>query len=182
MKKLCFLLLSFFIVFPVFAQSQKGYVYLKNGSILKGKYQYTEDLSKLKVESAGNLWIFQADEIDHVSNNKTHLEENFKETDHKSTFSFRTEVGVLAGNSDNSQSAPFSFSTSANYTFIPKFSTGAGVGLEFLKETYLPVFLNLEYKFRNSWSTPFIFLKTGYEIAIEESNEIYYDVQPVYYD
>lgn len=50
--------------FPLFAQSQKGYVYLKNGSVIKkGKYQYNDDLSKLKIESAGNIWIFEAGEI-----------------------------------------------------------------------------------------------------------------------
>ncbi len=181
MKRIYVILFNLFLVLSLFAQSQKGYVYLKNGSILKGKYQYTEDLTKLKIESAGNIWIFNADEIDHVSDNKTHIEEAGGVQENKA-FSFRTEAGVLAGNSGNSQSAPFSFSSAANYSVLPKLSVGAGIGLEFLKETYLPAFVNIEYKFRKSWSSPYVFLKTGYEIAIEESNEIYNNVQPVYYD
>lgn len=182
MKKLCLLLFAAFIAFPVFAQPQKGYVYLKNGTILKGKYQYTEDLSKLKIESAGNLWIFQADEIDRVTSNKAKLTNEFTEPVLNSPFALRTEIGVLAGNSGNSQSAPFSFSSVLNYSILPKLSAGVGIGLEFLKETYLPVFANIEYKLRNSWSTPYIFLKSGYEIPIEDSQAVYYGVQPYYYD
>jgi len=170
MKKLCLLLLAVIIVFPVFAQPQKGYVYLKNGTILKGKYQYTEDLSKLKIESAGNLWIFQADEIEKVTSNKAELNKTFEEPGLKSPLFLRTEIGVLVGNSGNSQTAPFSFSTALNYSVVPKLAVGVGIGLEFLKETYLPAFVNIEYKLRNSWSTPYVFLKTGYEVPLEETN------------
>jgi hypothetical protein len=147
----------------------------------EGKYQYTEDLSKLQIESAGNLWIFQADEIDRVTSSKAKLTNEFKEPVVNSPFALRTEIGVLAGNSGNSQSAPFSFSSALNYSILPKLSAGAGIGLEFLKETYLPAFVNIEYKVRNSYSTPYLFLKTGYEMPIEESNEIYNGIQPVYY-
>ncbi len=182
MKKLCLVLITVIVVFSVFAQPQKGYVYLKNGTILKGKYLYTEDLSKLQIESAGNLWIFQANEIDHVASKKAQLDKTFKEQSWNSPFLLRTETGVLAGNSGNSQSAPFSFSSALNYTVIPKISVGAGIGLEFIKETYLPAFVNIEYKIRDSWSTPYLFLKTGYEVPLEESNEVYNYVQPYYYD
>jgi hypothetical protein len=181
MKKLCLVLITVIIVFSVFAQPQKGYVYLKNGTILKGKYLYTEDLSKLQIESAGNLWIFQANEIDHVASKKAQLDKTFEEQSWNSPFLLRTETGVLAGNSGNSQSAPFSFSSALNYSVVPKVSVGAGMGLEFLKETYLPAFVNIEYKIRGSWSTPYVFLKIGYQVPIEESNEIYGGVQPLYY-
>jgi hypothetical protein len=179
MKKLCLLILTVSLTFFVFAQPQKGYVYLKNGTILKGKYQYTEDLSKLKIESAGNIWIFRADEIEKVSTKKDQLTSTFDEENWNSPLSLRTEIGVLAGNSGNSQTAPFSFSTALNFTIFPKFSAGLGIGLEFLKETYLPVFVNVEYKLRNSYSTPYFFLKTGYEVPLEESNEVY-NIQPYY--
>ena len=64
MKKLCLFIFISFIAFPVLAQSEKGYVYLKNGTILKGKYEYFNNLEKIKIESAGNLWIFNANEVD----------------------------------------------------------------------------------------------------------------------
>ena len=183
MKKLCFLFLTAIIVFSVFAQPQKGYVYLKNGTILKGKYQYSEDLSKLQIESAGNLWIFQSDEVERVSNSKTHADETFGEQASVSHFYLHTELGVLAGNSENSQSAPLSFSTTLNYSIIPKLSVGLGIGFEFLKETYMPAFVNIKYKLRNSYSTPYLFLKTGYEVPLNDANPVYnYEIQPIYYD
>ncbi|HSH20266.1 MAG TPA: hypothetical protein VLA03_07420, partial [Draconibacterium sp.] len=182
MKKLCLLLIAAIIAFPVFGQSQKGYVYLKNGTILKGKYRYTEDLSKLQIESAGNLWLFDADEIDRVTSKKSQFKA-YEDQTLNSPFLLRTEIGVLVGNSSSSQSAPFSFTSALNYDIIPKLSVGAGIGLEFLKETYLPVFVNMEYKLRNSYSMPFVFLKTGYQVPIEDTNPIYnYEIQPLYYD
>ena len=183
MKKICLWLLAAFISFPVLAQSEKGYVYLKNGTILKGKYQYTNDLSKLQIESAGNLWIFKADEVDYVTSKKSHLINSFEEQVSTSHFMLRTEIGVLTGNSEDSQSAPFSFSSMLNYTILSKLSVGAGIGLEFLKETYLPAFINVEYKMRNSYSTPYVFLKSGYEVPLEDANPVYnYSIQPLYYD
>jgi hypothetical protein len=168
--------------FPVFAQPQKGYVYLKNGTILKGKYQYTPDLAKLQIESAGNLWIFQAGEVDRISSKKTQIDKSISEPDFDSPFYLRSELGVMVGNSENSQAAPFAFSTALNYTIIPKLSAGLGIGLEFLKETYLPAFINIEYKLRDSYSSPYLFLKTGYEIPIEDANPVYNNnIQPHYY-
>jgi hypothetical protein len=42
MKKLCLFTCALLLTFSVLAQNEKGFVYLKNGTILKGKYQYTD--------------------------------------------------------------------------------------------------------------------------------------------
>jgi hypothetical protein len=42
MKKLCLFTFAVLFTFSGFAQSEKGFVYLKNGTILKGKYHYTD--------------------------------------------------------------------------------------------------------------------------------------------
>jgi len=182
MKKLCLLLFATILSFPVFAQHEKGYVYLKNGSILKGKYSYLENQQKVKLETSGNVWIFGANEIDSISAKRI---QPFREMDQslsESRFFYRTELGVLAGNADNSQSAPFSLTGSANYRINSNISLGLGLGLEFFNESYMPVFANFEYNFRESSSSPYLFLKVGFQVPLEESNAIYYDVYPVYYD
>jgi len=179
MKKLCLLVFISLIAFPVFSQSQKGYVYFKNGNILKGKFQYSDDLEKLKVESSGNLWIFNAEEIDSIVGIGPHRIKNTVQNKSNSSLYVRTEIGLLIGNSDNSQSAPLSFTSAFNYNITQRFSAGIGVGLEFLKETYLPATISFEYKFRNSYSTPYLFLRGGYQIPLEESRSVYYnDYQP----
>lgn len=178
--KLCLFTIAILITISVFAQTEKGYVYLKNGTILKGKYQYTEDLKKLTIRSAGNYWVFDADMIDTITSVRARRNLQLQEQAVESPLFYRTEIGVLAGNSENSQPAPFSFTASGNYLVTSGFSVGAGFGVEFLKESYLPVFANFEYKIRNSFSTPYFFLKAGYQVPIEESRTVYYDVYPAW--
>ena len=180
MKKLCLAFLALILALPGLAQSEKGFVYLKNGSILKGRYIYSEDHQKISIQSAGNLWIFDASEIDSISAHKGRTMQDFNSNQITSSFFYRIEAGVLKGNSDNSQKAPFSLTGSVNYQVAPRFSVGAGLGVEFLKESYLPVFANFEYRLRESSSSPYLFLKAGYQVPLENSNEIYYDVYPLW--
>lgn len=179
MKKLCLMLFVLAIVMPALSQSGKGYIHLKNGSVIKGKYIYSSDLEKLSIQSGGSLWVFDATEVDSIIGYRWGKEQNLLEYKEPKIF-FRTELGVLAGSSDNSQNAPFSLTASVNYSIDPKLSVGVGLGLEFLKETYMPVFANVEYKFRNTTSTPYVFLKTGYQVPLEESNAVYYDIVPLW--
>ncbi|KJF44918.1 outer membrane beta-barrel protein [Draconibacterium sediminis] len=180
MKKLIVLLCISALSLSVFAQSEKGHVYLKNGSIIKGKYTYINDGKQLQIESAGNVWIFDAGEVDHIASKRDVKTMFDEETVTDVKWFFRTEMGVLAGNSDNSQSAPFSLTGSANYLVDQNLSVGLGFGVEFLKESYMPVFANFEYRFKNQLSSPYVFLKAGYQVPIEDSNEIYYDVYPIW--
>ncbi len=174
MKKLCLLVLSVLFVIPVFAQLEKGYIYLKNGTVLKGKYKYSSDLSKVQVISEGNMWIFYANNVDSIRGLHSHGMKSLSVEDTNSPFYLRTEIGVLVGSSEDSQNAPFCFSSSINYQFHPLFSFGLGAGLEFLKESYMPLYVNLEFKWRDANSTPYFFLKSGYMVPLEKPNEIYY--------
>lgn len=178
MKKLCLLFAAVLVTFSVLAQAKKGVVYLKNGSILKGRYHYFDDLNKIQVESAGNTWVFPVSEVDTVTRRRAAMTREIYQQPDGSDLYFRAELGVLAGNSGNSQSAPFSFSGMLNYLVTSNFSAGAGVGVEFLKESYLPAFLNVEYKFRNEPSSPYLFVKGGYQVPLEESREVYNTVWP----
>ncbi len=172
MKKLFLLVFTFVLTFSLYAQSEKGYVHLKNGSIIKGKYWYSGDLKKINVESAGNLWIFNSNEIDSVVSLRPGRVKNIQNEQSFSRFLLHSEVGVLLGNDDNNQTAPFSFTTSVNYALTEKAAAGLGLGVELLDESYLPVYVNFEYKFRNTSSTPFVFFKTGYQISLEDSRKV----------
>ena len=178
MKKLILFAVAFSLASVIFAQSEKGYVYLKNGTVVKGRYLFTGDSSKIQVQSGGNRWIFNKDELERVSGKSERRTDDFQNETMSSRLFVRSEIGVLAGSEQNSQTAPFSFSASLNYLVQPQWAVGAGFGLEFLKETYLPVFLNVEYKFRDAFSTPYLFLKTGYQLPLEESREVYYSHYP----
>ncbi len=180
MKKICLLLLAIVLAFPVFSQTERGYVYLKNGSILKGKYTYLDNKQKVKIQSSGNIWIFNMNEVESISSKRIRTFDEIDQAFADSKFFYRAELGVLVGNSGNSQKAPFSISSSANYRLNSQLSAGLGLGLEFFNESYMPVFANFEYKFRKKSSSPYLFLKAGYQLPLEESNAIYYDVYPVW--
>ena len=180
MRRLLLLAFAILVAVPLFAQTEKGYIYLNNGTILKGKYRYSTDRQKLNIESGGNLWVFDVSEVDSITSLRAYRLKTSGETVSDSRTFYRAEIGVLAGNSENSQEAPFSCTGSANYLFNSKMSAGLGFGVEFLKESYLPVYANFEYKIKNSSSTPFVFVKAGYQVAIEDSRTVYYDVYPVW--
>jgi hypothetical protein len=179
MKKLCCIISALLISLIVFAQAERGHVYLKNGTILKGKYQWIDDSRKLQVETAGNIWVFSDREVERVVGRRGANVYEAPAFPVTSRFFTRTEIGVLAGSSQNSQNAPLSVTGSLNWRLGSLFSIGPGFGAEFLKETYLPAFLNLELKWRKSLSSPYIFVKGGYQVPLEDSREIYYDVRPM---
>ena len=180
MKKMYLLLVVTLVTLTGFSQSEKGYVYLKNGSVLKGKYAYLENKQKVKIETSGNIWIFKANEIDSISSKRIRTLSDTDKALTNSKFFYRAELGVLVGNAENSQSAPFSMYASANYLFYSKLSAGLGVGAEFFNETYMPVLANIEYRLKASSSSPYAFLKIGYQVPLEKSNAIYYDVCPIW--
>jgi len=91
-----------------------------------------------------------------------------------------TEGGVLIGNPNNENKAPFIFRSSLNYAFHKNLSAGIGVGAEFLRETYLPITANLLYQFgEKKVITPFVRLKAGYQIPLESN--MYMDNAYQYY-
>jgi len=164
---------------------ENGFIHLKNGSILKGRYIYSSDLEKLRVVSGKNTWVFEASEVELITKNRParrYSDEKESEEYEVSPPKFfnLTEVGILAGNPDNSQSAPLVLGSSLNYTFWKNMSAGAGVGIEFLKETYMPVTANLLYKFRDTRFTPYAMLQAGYQVPVEGSRTVYYNVVPAH--
>jgi hypothetical protein len=183
MKKILILLLSGLFMIPVHAQiSRKASVYLKTGGIIKGKL-IVNDGEKVKINSAGNEWVFKNSEVDSVTMfSKVHQ----NEPSSISNYFFDTSMGVLVGNSGNSQKAPFSFMSSANFRIDGKWSAGAGLGAEFLDESYMPAFAQVQYKFRDTKFTPFFNLQVGYLVPLEDGNrqhysDIYYSSSSIYY-
>lgn len=194
MKKLSFLLCLVVVVIHARGQNQqtysapfyeKGFVRLKDGSVLKGKYVYSNTLEKIRVNSGRNTFVFDASEVEQITRSRP--DRRYAAESDFSDFSIEppkwfslTEVGILAGNPDNSQNAPLVLGSSLNYTFWNNLSAGAGLGVEFLKETYMPVTANLLYRFQPASFTPFVMLQAGYQVPLEDSRTVYYQVVPDY--
>lgn len=177
MQKLYFFFLLFFCSVLAYGQAQKGTVYLKNGSIINGKFSYSNDMEKLMVHSSGNTWVFDQADVEKVETKGIKNNEGLT----PSVFG-KAEMGVAIGNSENSKSAPFSFTASMNYYLLNTMTVGIGVGAEFLEESYLPAFANVEYHFRSPSSSPFLFIKGGYMVPLDNTANYYGQEYPVTYD
>lgn len=180
MKKILILLLSALFLVPAFAQKgKKDIVYLKSGAVIKGEL-ITNDAEIVKINSSGNQWVFKNEEVDSISKySKVRNEPGLSQD-----YFFDTSMGVLLGNSGNNQSAPFSFMSSVNFRINGNFYAGAGLGAEFFEESYLPVFAQFQYKFRDTKFTPFVNLQAGYQVPLEDGNRgqiVTYDYSSSYY-
>lgn len=95
------------------------------------------------------------------------------------------EGGVLAGNSDNQNSAPFIFHASLNYIVNKRLLVGLGSGVEFMKETHIPATAHAMFLFGKRESVcPFVRLQGGYLFPLENKtypNGSYYPYSPAYY-
>lgn len=180
MKKLTLLLLfATLLVAPSVGQRvSKEVVYLKNGSVVKGHVVPYDDENML-VQSGRNTWVFKRTDIDTVASKSVRILTLDKL---ERPWFLKCSAGVLVGSSDNQKDSPFSFDGSFNMKMLPKFYLGAGAGVDFLEESYMPVFANFEYHFRESRFTPFFSFKGGYLFALDgdvhQNNWIYYDYMP----
>jgi sRNA-binding regulator protein Hfq len=161
--KTLFLLLLFLLSGSSFAQkSKKAVVHLKNGSIVEGRVTPVDN-DKVVVQSGRNFLIFNNSEIDTISSKWPSKNIDAISKD----FFFKTSAGLLIGNSNNRKEAPLSFNASFNHRFYRQLYIGLGMGVDFLEESYMPVFMNFEYHFRNSRFTPFIGLQGGYMVPLD---------------
>ncbi|HEY3371130.1 MAG TPA: hypothetical protein VGK10_09800 [Prolixibacteraceae bacterium] len=181
MKHFIILLLSSLLFFPAMAQrSKKDQVFLKSGGVIKGQL-ITQDAEIVKINSAGNEWVFKNEEVDSISR----YSRSRTEVHPAKGYFFDTSMGVLVGNSTSSHSAPFSFMSSVNVKILRNVYLGAGIGAEFLQETYLPAFGQIQWRFRDARTTPFFNLQLGYQLPIEDGNRQqqigYYDYASISY-
>lgn len=160
---------------PIMAQTgnyysqreKKGYVYLKDGTVLKGKYLYAPDLMKIKVVTKEESRIYDSDAVDKVSKNGPERENGTDFVYQQRRFTSITEAGILFGSPDNDRETPFILSTSLNYLIIDGLSAGIGTGVEFYHGTYLPVTANVHYRFGTKRISPFAMIQAGYLINLE---------------
>ena len=155
--------------YPVY---KKGYISLKNGDVLKGKYLYSVDLKKIKLITATETKILETDDVARITKKNpfelADTSNGFIPSTYKPSRIFNiTELGFLIGNQDNTNKSPFIFHTSANYSFTPLLSAGVGTGVELYRETYVPVTANVMYKLNNRRTSSYVSLSGGYQIPVD---------------
>jgi len=158
-----------FVVNLSFARKgKKDIIYLKNGSVINGQIISSLPSGQVKIKTKDNsLWVFEAAQIDSISKSTGVFSQI-----HTGYFNL-TEAGILAGNSNNKYATPFSLMNISGWQFNNQFSVGAGAGVEFFSETYLPVVADFRYYLKRQGVNPFFGIQGGYSFAMDTPDKQY---------
>jgi len=170
MKKSALVLLALlFLVNLSFAgKGKKDVVYLKNGGVINGQIISSLSSGQVTIKTKDNsLWVFEASQIDSISKKSN----TFSQI-HLGYFNL-TEAGILVGNSNNKYATPFSMMNISGWQFKNQFSIGAGAGVEFFSETYLPVVADFRYYLKPQGLKPFFGLQGGYSFSLDKPDKQY---------
>ncbi len=139
-----------------YSQKTRDVLYLKNGSIIKGTLlEISDDQYKIRATDK-NIFVFKSAEVD-----KFVKEASGFEGRKNNGFGLAMEAGFLVGSQKNEYDAPFSFDCLLNYTYNVHHIFGAGAGVEFIGQTYSPVFAEYKFIISDRKTTPFIFFRGG---------------------
>ena len=160
----------FFCIFTfnTFAQKQNDDVlYLKNGSIYRGKItEKNEQTVKLETYEK-NIFAVQLSDIQEIKQ-EVSLKKPANLYKEKGYVHY-TELGPLAGSnraSNGVTTSAFSFQTVNGYKFNQYFFTGIGIGADlYAVQTFVPVVLSVRGDFTNKGNKiPFYFVEGGYSL------------------
>jgi hypothetical protein len=164
------------LLFSLTLLAQKGkhdVVYLKNGSVVKGQILLLDPEKFVKLKTSDkNIWVFEMNQVDSIARPVKVKIPAAIQTGYYNL----TEFGVLAGNTNNTKTAPFTIMNVSSWQFANGLSTGIGVGVHFFDETYLPVVADFRYFLRKHGPLPFVNLQSGYSIPLggEYKQQYYY--------
>ena len=168
MKQQIITLILCIITFNTFAQKQNDDVlYLKNGSIYRGKImEKTDQIIKLETYDR-NVFVVQLSDIQEIKQ-----EESLKKpvTLYKQKgYVHYTELGPLAGSnraSNGVTTSAFSFQTVNGYKFNQYLFTGIGIGADlYAVQTFIPIVLSIRGDLTKRGSKiPFYFVEGGYSL------------------
>jgi len=168
-KSVLLALVLLFLVNITFAQKRKkDVIYLKNGSIIIGQILSSLPSDQVKIKTKDNsLWVFEFSRIDSIGKTTKSLQQV------RSGYFNITEGGILAGNSNNRYKSPFTLMNISGWQFKNRFTVGAGAGVEFFSETYLPVVADFRYYLNRQGVSPFFGLQGGYSFALDTPDKQY---------
>jgi hypothetical protein len=203
MNKLLLPALLFCLV-TAFAQSNTGEVlYLKNGSVIRGKVIAPDpiklgpvDAQQIKIELlGGSVFVFQRSEIDSIKRENT-LKNQLKEIKHnyfrrERGYRNMTEFGIIYGtnlkkeandpyynyySNQPTDDLGFSLHTVNGYQVWPYLFAGLGIGIDRFvsyKQTFSPFYLRVASEFLKTRVTPYVFCDVGYAVMWKKKNDDY---------
>lgn len=157
-------------LFPLTLSAQdrvEDVVYLKNGSIIRGEIKELKENEFLKIETAGrNIFIISMDKVEDIRIEPTEGRLHFKET------GYMNRSGIEILNANNGITPRFYMVN--GYQFNSRFGAGFGIGLTPYNDplTLVPFFVDMNLRLLESNSSPYIFLKAGYNFSVHHDENL----------
>ena len=170
--------------YDTLAQEMQDVLYLKNGSVLRGEIiEIKANESITLINYCDEKWVVNQIDIDKITKepilDNSILSKSVDSLMYKSNgFYSNINVGFLFSGDIDTPFPPLSLMYIAGYQFDFRFGVGAGLGLDLLDETFMPVVLDLNYSLKKSNISHFIYLQGGYAFSLETPDPYQYD----YYD
>jgi opacity protein-like surface antigen len=139
-------------------------VYLKNGSVIRGKIIEKDDRDKIKILSeGGNIWAFSSTEIDSIS-----VQMNTNDFDLALEYQNNTSLGTLVAGGQNQKNSMFSALMLQGIGYHARYFSGIGIGIEFLEYNTLPLFIEQRALLNRNVISNFIYLRGGFAFPVEQ--------------
>jgi hypothetical protein len=182
-KTITLILLLITFSAPLLLGQETDLVYLKSGSVIRGKILEIEPVDHVKIEDmCGNIWYYKIAEVEKITSEplKSSKGQARQSIGFDAGFANMTSIGFLVGSSYNAQVAPFSLLMVNGYRAPIGLFAGFGTGVEFYSTTYMPFFLDLRYDILGTDVVPYVMAKGGYGIPLA-SDRSEYDYSYEYY-
>jgi len=161
---------------PVILAQETDHVYLKSGSVIRGKILEIEPVDHVKIEDmCGNIWYYKISDVEKITSEpfESRTRKDQESLGFDAGFVNMTSIGLLAGSSFNSQVAPFSLLMVNGYRAPNGFFAGIGTGVEFLSTTYMPLYFDLRYDLLGKDVVPYVMAKGGYALPLSSDRSDY---------
>jgi hypothetical protein len=171
-----FSLLLMTFLSPLVRAQEVDHVYLKTGSVIRGKLLEVEPVDHVKIEDmCGNIWYYKIGEVEKITSEPFESAKNRDQVSigFGSGFVNVTSIGFLAGSSHNQQVAPLSLLMVNGYRTSSGLFAGFGTGIEFFSTSYLPLYLDLRYDFLGKDVVPYVMAKGGYGVPLSPDRSEY---------
>ena len=161
---------------PLLLGQDKDHVYLKSGSVIRGKILEIEPVDHVKIEDmCGNIWYYKIEEVEKITSEpfESELRTDKASMGFDEGFVNMTSIGFLVGSSYNAQVAPFSLLMVNGYRTPVGLFAGFGTGIEFLSTSYMPLFLDLRYDLIGRDVVPYVVVKGGWGMPLSSDRSEY---------
>lgn len=169
------------ITYSANAQEMQDVIYLKDGSVLHGKIIEIKANESITLQSnCEDTWVINQAEIDKITKEKITIKsliQNNENADFKDRKGFYSNIniGFMFGGDLDTPFPPLNLMYVGGYQFKNGLGIGLGLGLDLLDETLMPTAIDLNYTFKKSKISHFIYAQGGYAFSVDTPDPYQYD-------